>query len=177
MSEPIAIPYNLNRLGQAGDDIAFAAGEQERAALAQFAGVLGVSRFEARIGLKKLSPTRFALSYELTAKISQACVVTLEPVDARIERSFSRELRFTPNLRRDLAKDVVLTPEDDEAPEEIESLHYDLAAPLVEEFVLAIDPYPRAPGVEFAPPSDPGDKPENPFAALKNLKSGRESTK
>ena len=177
MSEPITIPYTLNRLGQAGDDIAFAAGDAERVALAKFAGVLGVPGFEARIALRKLASNRFSVSYELAAEVTQSCVVTLEPLKARIDRTFDRELRFTPNLRRDAAKDIVLGPEDDEAPEEIDSLHYDLAGPLVEEFVLAIDPYPRAPGVAFAPPEDPGDKPENPFAALKDLKSGRESTK
>jgi hypothetical protein len=177
VNEPITIPYNLNRLGQAGDDLAFAANDGERAALARFADVLDVSGFEARIVLKKLSPNRFSLSYELAAAITQACVVTLAPLEVRLERAFERELQFTPNLRRDVAKDVVLGPDDEEAPEEIDSLHYDLAGPLVEEFVLAIDPYPRAPGVEFAAPLDPGDKPENPFAALKNLKSGRESTK
>ena len=177
MNLPITIPYNLNRLGQAGDEIAFAASDEERAALAKFADVLAVPRFEARIVLKKLSPNRFSASYELAATLTQACVVTLEPLEARIERTFDRELRFTPNLRRDAVKDVVLGAEDDEAPEEIDSLHYDLAESLVEEFVLAIDPYPRAPGVAFAAPQDPGDKPENPFAALKDLKSGRESTK
>jgi hypothetical protein len=41
----------------------------------------------------------------------------------------------------------------------------------VEEFMLAIDPYPRAEGVEFIPPEGMGDKPESPFAVLKTLKS------
>jgi hypothetical protein len=90
---------------------------------------------------------------------------------ARITKDFTRELHYTPNLRRDLAEEVALTPEEDEVPEEIGSLHYDLAGPLVEEFFLAIDPYPRAPGVAFEGPKDAEDKPENPFAALKALKS------
>ena len=42
--------------------------------------------------------------------------------------------------------------------------------PLLEEFVLAIDPYPRAPGVEFAAPVDAEPRPESPFAVLKALK-------
>ena len=52
---------------------------------------------------------------------------------------------------------------EEDAPEEIDSLHYDLAAPLIEEFVLAIDPYPRAPGVEFRPP---GTRQKTPPKAL-----------
>ena len=42
----------------------------------------------------------------------------------------------------------------DDVPEEIDSTRYDLVAPLLEEFSLAIDPYPRAPGVAFDVPQD-----------------------
>jgi hypothetical protein len=56
---------------------------------------------------------------------------------------------------------------DDEAPEEIESPRYDVAGPVLEEFSLAIDPYPRAPGVAYQPPPD--EKPESPFAVLREL--------
>jgi uncharacterized metal-binding protein YceD (DUF177 family) len=177
---PITLVTNLGRLGQAGDSIGFAADAEQRAALAKFADILSVEKFAAHIELKKISPTHYGVSYRLTAEISQACVVTLEPLVARIGKDFSRELQFAPQLRRGPSKDekakegkelVVGALEDDE-PEVIESLQYDLAGPLVEEFVLAIDPYPRAPGVEFAAPADAQDKPQNPFAALKDLKRG-----
>jgi hypothetical protein len=65
--------------------------------------------------------------------------------------------------------EVVLDAEE-EGPEEIESLHYDLAAPLLEEFVLSLEPYPRRPGVEFAPQTDGQERAESPFAVLKGLK-------
>jgi len=164
---------NLGRLGQAGDEIDFSASADERAALARLAGVLEVAKFAAHIVLKKLSPTRFEVAYDLTADLVQACVVSLEPVPAHIEKQFRRELHHVHNLRRPAEGEVTLTPEDDESPEEIGSLHYDLAGPLLEEFLLAIDPYPRAPGVSFAPPQDADPKPESPFAALKGLKSGK----
>jgi len=130
---PISRPYNLNRLGQAGDTVDIATSDDERAALAQFTGVPRVDAFQGQVDLKKLAPNRFQLDFRLDAE--------------------------------DL-------PLEDDVPEEISSLHYDLAAPLVEELVLAIDPYPRAPGVEFAPPEDGEQAPESPFAVLKGLKSG-----
>lgn len=173
MNEPLQLSTNLARLGQAGDEIQFSASPEERAGLAKLASVLEVSAFAARIQLKKLSPTRFLVSYELDADLVQACVVSLEPVSAHIEKQFRRELHFTPNLRRPVEGEVTLSPEDEEGPEEIESLHYDLAGPLVEEFLLAIDPYPRAPGVAFTPPEGADEKPESPFAVLKGLKSGQ----
>jgi uncharacterized metal-binding protein YceD (DUF177 family) len=165
--------YNLNRLGQAGDEVTFRATEEERAALAAFAGVLRVGLFDGRVVLKKLSPDRFRLDFTLAADIVQACVVTLAEVPAHIGREFTRELHFNPGPRR--AQDVPEAediPLEDDLPEEIGSLHYDLAAPLIEEFLLAIDPYSRAPGVEFEPPADGASAPESPFAVLKGLKSG-----
>lgn len=169
---PLSHLYNLNRLGQAGDVVSFSASDEERAGLAGFAGVLRVDLFAAQVALRKPAPNRFQLDFTLEADIVQACVVSLADVPSHIERRFSRELHFDPALKR--AKD---RPDEDflledDKPEEIDSLHYDLAAPLIEEFVLAIDPYPKAPGVAFEAPKEAQDTPESPFAVLKGLKSG-----
>ena len=167
--------YNLNRLGPSGDDITLEATAEERADIARQVDVLEVPAFNARILLKKAGLNRFSLHYALKADVLQACVVSLEPVAAHVVWDFTRELLFVPHLKRpaekELEKEIVIEPSDDEAPEEIESLHFDLMAPLIEELLLALDPYPRAPGVEFQPPDGDGDKPESPFAALKELKS------
>ncbi|HEY2836947.1 MAG TPA: DUF177 domain-containing protein [Rhizomicrobium sp.] len=169
---PLSRPYNLNRLGQAGDTVDVEIGDQERGALAQFVGVPRIDAFSARIELKKLSPNRFQVDFRFAADICQSCVVTLVDVPAHIERRFSRELHFNPALHRGEQSTADDMPLEDEVPEEIGSLHYDLAAPLIEELVLAIDPYPRAPGVAFEPPGSGEAPPENPFAVLKGLKSG-----
>ena len=77
--------------------------------------------------------------------------------------------------RRDQAKPESETVldfklEGEEGPEEITSLHLDLAVPALEEFALSLDPYPRRPGVEFSPKKGESDPPESPFAVLKGLK-------
>jgi hypothetical protein len=41
----------------------------------------------------------------------------------------------------------------------------------MEEFLLALDPYPRRPGVAFDPAAAGDPPPESPFAVLKSLKS------
>ena len=170
---PFSHLYNLNRLGQSGDEVSFTATQEQCAGLARFADISQVRLFAARVALKKTAPNHFRLDFTLDADIVQACVVSLADVPAHIERRFVRELHFNPALRR--SKEPVLGEDllqDDDKPEEIDSLHYDLAAPLIEELVLAIDPYPRASGVEFEPPQQAQDTPENPFAVLKGLKSG-----
>ena len=143
---PLSRLYNLGRLGQTGDAVLLDSSEEERAALAKVSGVLEVPKFAAHIVLKKLSPTHFWVHCDLTAEIIQACVVTLEPLAARITGDFTRDLHFTPNLRRAAgAKEIIIAPGDEELPEEIDSLHYDLAVPLMEEFLLAIRiPTPKA---------------------------------
>jgi hypothetical protein len=171
MSAPIAHSYNLARLGNAGDEVRLEADEGQRAAIAALAGALSVARFAATVILKKTGPSHFALDYRLQADIAQACVVTLEPVAARIERSFTRELHFTGGRRPPEVADLDLSVPDEDEPEEIDNLHYDLAGPALEEFLLALDPYPRCPGVEFDPGAQGDPPPESPFAVLKSLKS------
>ena len=171
---PLAHDYNLARLGNAGDRVILAANEAERAAIARWSGIVSLDAFEAAVDIRKLAPNRFGLSFHLTAQVTQSCVVTLEPVRSRMDRSFSRELHFSGQLRHkqvseDSAPDLVLDSEE-EGPEEIESLHYDLAGPVLEEFVLSLEPYPRVPGVEFSSRADTQDRPESPFAVLKGLK-------
>ncbi|HWA90352.1 MAG TPA: DUF177 domain-containing protein [Rhizomicrobium sp.] len=163
---PISHLYELGRLGQAGDVVTLAPSDEDRARIAQWADVDAVERFTATIDLKKVTPTRYAFDATLAADIVQSCVVTLDPVRSHIERSFHRDLFLTqakPSL------DLEVAPVDEDGREEIASLRYDLAVPVLEELALAIDPYPRAPGVEFAPPAD-SDEPIHPFAALKALK-------
>ncbi len=175
MSEelPFSHLYNLNRLGLAGDEITFRATDEQLTGLARFTDVARVDLFAAKISLQKSAPNLFHLDFKLQADIVQACVATLADVPARIERDFTRDLHFNPGLKRAKeptpAEDILL---EDDKPEEIDSLHYDLIGPLIEEFVLAVDPYPRALGVEFEAPREAQDTPESPFAVLKGLKSG-----
>ena len=169
MNPPIQKFYNLADLSSAGDDVAISAAGEDLARLAQWAGVDAVTGFEGRIALSKVSQTRFSYEAELSADIVQSCVVTLEPVRSHIARSFSRSLHLATGRAADRDGTVVLAPGDDDAPEDIESPRYDLATPLLEELALAIDPYPRAPGVAFETPAAPSPEHESPFAALKKL--------
>ncbi len=178
MTEPLPLShsYNLSRLGNAGDVVTFTADEAQRAAIARWSGVLSLESLSITVKLAKLGATQFGLDFHVSADLNQACVVTLEPVPAHLDHSFHRELHFVGQTRRkspvESPADVVVDADLEEGPEEIESLHYDLAAPALEEYVLALEPYPRCLGVEFTPPDAGKEAPQNPFAVLKGLKSG-----
>jgi hypothetical protein len=169
--------YNLARLGNAGETVRFDADDAQLAAIAVLAGAMSLSRFAVQVKLTKASPSRFLLDYRVQAEVTQACVVTLEPVVSQVERTFVRELHFAgPGRRAPVAHELVLPAQDismdeGEEPEEIDSLHYDLAGPALEEFVLALEPYPRLPGAAFDPEAHADAPPESPFGVLKSLKS------
>jgi hypothetical protein len=170
-----AIPFerflNLSDVPDSGYETDIVARPDDLKRLAEWAGVDEVSRLSGHVLVRPQSRTRYLLETDFEADIVQSCVVTLAPVHTHIERQFSRTLHLDPGLSGIGEKGGQVPPAsvDEEAPDEIDSTRFDLAGPLREEFALAIDPYPRAPGVEFEPPGDP-DQPDSPFAILDKLR-------
>ena len=168
--------YNLGDLSRGGVEMRVTAESGDLVRIARWAEVQTVETFAAAMTLRKHATNSFSLDADLTADIVQECVVTLEPVRSHIARHVHRMLHLTTASRHRADTSIALTQlaGEDDVPEEIDSLQYDLAAPLLEELALAIDPYPRAPGVEFAAPAgaaEPDSKPQSPFAVLKSLKN------
>ncbi|MGH6887857.1 MAG: hypothetical protein ACREHF_01420 [Rhizomicrobium sp.] len=168
---PIERLRDLADVPEAGFETDIVASPDERRQLAEWAGVDEVSRLAGHVRVHAQSRTRFLLETDFDADIVQRCVVTLAPVRSHIERHFARTLHLSPRLPRfaDKGGQVAPASTEEDAPDEIESTRYDLAGPLREEFALAVDPYPRAPGVEFTPPDD-ADRPESPFTILGKLR-------
>ena len=168
---PLERPFNLGNLGRVGAEIVVTPPAAELKRLAHWAGVSEVESFNATVSLKRLSSTRFSYDAELEAKIVQDCVVTLQAVRSVLSRRIHRDLHLADRTHAPGSKEVVVDPTspDDDVREEIASPRYDLAGPLLEELVLAIDPYPRAPGVAFQASPETEAVRTNPFAVLKNL--------
>ena len=62
----------------------------ERAALARRFGLLALDSLTAKVGLMPADGGLVRIHGTLAAEVTQACVVTLEPVTARVEASFER---------------------------------------------------------------------------------------
>ena len=171
-SAPLERIYDLSDLSAAGTEIAIDATPEQRARIAAWLEVQSVEKFLGVVTLKKLAMNRYRYDAVLTCHLTQASVVTLDPLRTRVEEQFSRELHVAYRSRHAPAPDEELTlaAADDDAPEVIENSRYDLAGPLLEELSLALDPYPRAPEESFSAPQDPEAQPESPFAVLKRLK-------
>ena len=100
---------------------------------------------------------------QVSARLGQTCVVTLEPIETDFTESI--DLVFAPAAQVK-AKDF---KSDEEPPEMLIDGKIDLGAIATEFLLLGIDPYPRKAGAEFAPvKADDGSA--RPFAALEALK-------
>lgn len=173
MSETFSRQLSLDRVHH-GERIDMAATDKERAAIARDLGLEGLDRLEAHAILDKDGETIRAAG-RVQAVLTQACVVTGEPVAAAVDEPFT--LIFSPNPpAAEPDSEIELGSED------CDVIFYDGAAidlgqAVVDTLALAIDPFPRSAGADAAL-KEAGIMTEaeaSPFAVLAALK-GREST-
>lgn len=142
------------------------------AALAQLAKALDLvacDRLEARYEVMPLSQGRYLLEGTLEADVTQTCVISLDPVEARIIEPF--EVEFRPGLAvTGIAEFDALEVRDIEP---LEGGTIPVGRIVYEHLASAINPYPRKEGMELEQPSAngrEGNVEAGPFAVLKQLK-------
>lgn len=148
------------------------ANPEERAALARRFGLIGIDRLEAVFSLNRAGGGVIHIQGAIEAEVTQACVVTLAAVPARISETFSADFADVDDRRH--PGDADLDFEAQDPPEPIRNGHVDLGELAAEHLSLALDPYPRAPGAaippEYSPEPDAEEEPQpsiNPFSILK----------
>lgn len=165
--------HALDKLGDRAVSTAIEASTAECAALAKRFGVLGIEALSAKFKLKRVRAGRAVrLEGSVEGAVTQACVVSLAPVRQAIREEFVTlyvpEADLKPIETDDegnLSLDAFLG--DEELEEAMPEGPLDLGEIAAQEFAVAIDPYPRAPGAGFQ--ADWGGAPErvSPFADLK----------
>jgi uncharacterized metal-binding protein YceD (DUF177 family) len=159
--------------------------DEARARLAQRLGVMSVDSLKAE--LKILNPKSSMMVHiigKIDAELTQACVVTLEPLAAEVHEDFEAWFADPDNAvplakarkERQAEKGHQEVPmlDESEDPEPIIDDKIDLGELVTQHLCLMIDPYPHAEGVVF----EVGDDQQkdftasvnNPFAALKDWK-------
>ncbi|WP_376094093.1 DUF177 domain-containing protein [Roseomonas sp. CCTCC AB2023176] len=159
MTPELHRPLRPGLVGPEGRKERIEATAGERAALARRFGLLDLPALSAELAITPAPGGAMRVHGTLRAEVVQECVVTLEPVAARIEEAL--DWRILPPGEE---------PSDDleEGPEEIESEpdgSVDLGEAVAQGLSLALDPYPRAP--EATLPEAARDESANPFAALR----------
>ncbi|MBI3504757.1 MAG: DUF177 domain-containing protein [Proteobacteria bacterium] len=176
-------PYALDALRERPVRQRLQADTAERAVLAKRFDILGIDRLEADLKLNRVRAGRAVrVEGRITASLSQACVVTLQPVAQTMDAKFSvvfvppEDLKPLP-VDEDGAIDLDAIDPDEELEEPLPEGALDLGELVAQEFAVALDPYPRAPGASFQPNwgevlpvAESGAPPEGkirPFADLK----------
>lgn len=155
--------------------------DEEAAALAARFGVEGIRNVKASVVLTPFaSGNKVAMKARFEAEIEQNCVVTLAPLVNRVEGDFLAE--FVQGAFSDNHDDIEFAIDDDDPPEPIIDGQIEIGELLAQNLGLAIDPFPRAPGVVFegvvlgneAPQATMKDGRPNPFAVLERLKTQKD---
>jgi uncharacterized metal-binding protein YceD (DUF177 family) len=167
--KPWSVPVALQEVPETGRSFALVADERTREAVAKLAGLRSLPRLEAQFEVTPRGREGLHVAGTISATVGQDCVVTLEPIENKIEEQV--DLVFAPPAAPTLVDEegerVEVTPLD--APEPLIGNSVDLGAIASEFLMLAIDPYPRKAGVAFEPPAREADT-GGPFAALAALK-------
>ena len=170
-----SVPVAVETIADTGLHMDIEAPAEARAHIAEIAGLRGLPRLSAAFDLAKQG-ARVQVTGQVSATVEQTCVVTLEPIENAIEEAV--DLVFAP-APAGVAADADVGRRRkgrDEPPEALIDGTIDLGAVATEFLMLAIDPYPRKAGAQFAPPKF-GNDAAHPFAALEALKSNREAKK
>ncbi len=167
-----AVPVESLEDGETVIDIE--ADADERAALARRFGLLALDSLTAKVGLTPVDGGLVRVHGALAAEITQACVVTLEPVPTRVEASFER--LYGADAPEE-AGGPITDADTEESPEPFTDGAVDVGEAVAEQLALELDPFPRAPGAAFdgfssGSKSAGDDDTENagPFAVLARLK-------
>lgn len=151
-----------------GQRVELSANEAERAAVAARLDLLGLDRLDAQLTLGR-DGDEVRASGRLSAKVTQACVASGEPVPATVDQAIV--LLFRPEPHGTPDEELELSEEDCDVIFH-DGREIDLGQAIADELSLSLDPYPRSPKAEDAL-KEAGVLSEaeaGPFAALAALK-------
>lgn len=143
------------------------ADEATRARIARWLEIEGLNALSADVRVDP-APVGWRLSGSLRAVPVQVCGVTLEPFENPVETDFSVDLVSPEDAPAEDESDEELSLESVDPPDVVADERLDLAAYVVEQLSLALDPFPRKPDAAFEPPAE--ETVLSPFAKLAALK-------
>lgn len=163
-------PHRLDQIGAGESDVQITADAGERTALSTRFGLKAIEKLEAVYHLRRDAQGVVARGH-LSARLTQACVVTGDPLPAKVEQDFA--IRFVPEPTTTGEDEVELTED------ECDTVFYaggtiDLGEAAAETMALELDPYPRSPRAaevlrEAGVKSEEEAGPTKALAGLKDL--------
>ncbi|MDO9416000.1 YceD family protein [Pararhizobium sp.] len=174
---PFSFPVKVGNISVNAVEVTLKANDRELKALVAAWNVLTVEAVSAELQISRWKKDGVRVRGRIRAKLAQACVVTLEPVDEVIDEPL--EVIFVPEgskLARIVANDsaeMILDPDGPDLPEMFTGDTIDVGQTVAEHVALALDPYPRKAGAHFGErieSTEETDQKPNPFTVLKDWK-------
>lgn len=176
--DPWRAPVTVAHISDTGLHRELETSAAERQAMADLAGVRDILLAQATFDVVPKSGGRVQVTGHVRARVGQTCVVTLEPIESEIDEEV--DLIFAPEAEVRRLADLIEEGQDDQEPAEVadppEAIVngiIDLGRIATDALFLAIDPYPRKPGVVFEAEVTALDPEDHPFAALKALQDNK----
>ena len=165
---------NVSRLPETGSRFELMPDRAALIRIAEAMDLISIERFVIEGRLKPAAGGAITLYGQVRANLTQACVVSLDPVEAVVEAEFDRKYMPEPRRRRPSQTELVFELDDEDEPEFFTGNRIDVLGPALEELSLALDPFPRMESAELASDiqASAADIPEErtkPFAGLKAL--------
>jgi hypothetical protein len=148
---PVSFEAHVARLPQNGLPVVIEADEAQCAALAKAHGLLSIESYRVDLLVTAWKRHGVKVAGKVEADITQACVVSLDPVEAHIEEEV--EGLFLPDdsklgrLGFGSGGEIMIDADGPDAPELFSGDTIDVGELAEQFFGLAIDPYPRKPDV------------------------------
>jgi uncharacterized metal-binding protein YceD (DUF177 family) len=180
-SEPVLPSFvvDTRTLPSGGVPVHLQAAQRELAEIAQATGVSDIASLDVDLLVTRWRRDGVQVKGHLQAAVEQPCRITLEPVVQEISEQFRITLIAADSelSRRETGNDgeLILDPEGDDPPDSFSGNGIDLWPIVIEQLILAIDPFPTMPGaslekIEISAESS-AETMESPFSVLSRLKS------
>lgn len=180
--DPWRAPVTVAHIPDTGLHRELEASAAERQAMADLAGVREILSAQASFDVVPKSGGRVQVTGHVRARVGQTCVVTLDQMESEIDEEV--DLIFAPEAEVRRLADLIEEGQDDKEPPEVADPPeavvngiIDLGRIATDALFLAIDPYPRKPGVVFEAEVAALDPEDHPFAALKALQDNKHGKK
>jgi|TARA_B110000438_G_scaffold263210_1_gene275024 uncharacterized metal-binding protein YceD (DUF177 family) len=173
-SGPLSNLIPVSDLSAQGRDVLINATAEDLAAISAACNLRSVEHLKADFHVLKGPGALLVVQGTLKAGVVQTCGVSLVPVEAHVEADIAQT--YTLN-HVSAGQEVEIVVSDDDPPEPVTNGQIDFGALALEHFILNLNPYPRAPGVQFQTEAlgnegEDGETSKNsPFSALAELKT------
>ena len=177
---PLEWIQKIDAIKPGGTPFKKVASEAERIALRDACKLVDVVSLVASLELKPWRKTGFRIVGDIDAEVIQTCIVTLEPFSQKVHEELDVAYLPEAEVARMAKKmeeegEIVIDVEARDPPEPFSGTEIDIGGLVAEHFALALDDYPRKPGIAFESNAEEdtdeaedgaGTKKPSPFAVL-----------